>query len=392
MDNILENIKDIKPWLISVRRDLHSTPELGLEEFLTREKIMGYLDEIGIDYTTFDNHTGVMASLIVPNAKKTIAIRADIDALPIIENNNLSYKSIFPGKMHACGHDAHTAILLGTCKVLFQMKESLNVNVKFLFQPAEETVGGAKLLIEDGCMENPKVDYTIGLHVNPDINTGCVELKYDTMNASTDTINIKIKGKQGHSAYPHEGVDAIVCSAHVITALQTLISRNISPNDSVVLSLGVINGGVVGNIICGEVNIKGTLRTLNSNTREFAKKRIIEIVYSTCKSFGAFGSVDIEEGYMPLINDNFIVDIVKENSIKLLGKDNVLLKKYPSLGAEDFSFFLNYSKGAFYHLGCRNEEKSITAHLHSEDFNIDENCLKIGVALHIMNVFSLSNL
>ena len=387
MNSLTNKIKNLKSWLIDVRRDLHKTPELGLEEFLTKEKIIKYLEEIGIDYTTYPDHTGVMAYI-----NNTVAIRADIDALPIVETNNKSYKSIHSGKMHACGHDAHTAILLGSCKVLYDMRDELDVNVKFLFQPAEETVGGAKLLIKDGCMENPKVDYTIGLHVMPHINTGMVELQYGSMNASTDTVSITIEGKQGHGAYPHQGVDAIVAAGHVICALQSIVSRNIDPVDSVVLSLGVINGGIKENVICPKVTIGGTLRTLNPDTRRYAKERIKEIVDFTCKGLGAKGSVDIEEGYAPLVNDNFVVDIVKENAINLLGKDNVVFRKHPSLGAEDFSFFLEHSKGAFYHLGCRNEEKNILSPLHTADFDIDEDCLEIGVMLHVLNTLSFAKL
>ena len=380
MNSLTNKIKNLKSWLIDVRRDLHKTPELGLEEFLTKEKIIKYLEEIGIDYITYPDHTGVMA-YINKNAKNTVAIRADIDALPIVETNNKNYKSIHSGKMHACGHDAHTAILLGSCKVLYDMRDELDVNVKFLFQPAEETVGGAKLLIKDGCMENPKVDYTIGLHVMPHINTGMVELQYGSMNASTDTVSITIEGKQGHGAYPHQGVDAIVAAGHVICALQ-----------SIVLSLGVINGGIKENVICPKVTLGGTLRTLNPDTRRYTKERIKEIVDFTCKGLGAKGSVDIEEGYAPLVNDNFVVDIVKENTINLLGKDNVVFRKHPSLGAEDFSFFLEHSKGAFYHLGCRNQEKNILSPLHTADFDIDEDCLEIGVMLHVLNTLSFAKL
>ena len=392
MEKFLNKFKDLSPWLISVRRDLHSTPELGMEEFLTKNKIIKYLNEIGIQYTTFQNHRGVMAYINTPNATRTIAIRADIDALPILEENNLDYKSIYPGKMHACGHDAHTAILIGTCKVLCEMKDELDVNVKFFFQPAEETDGGALPMINDNCMENPHVDFTIGLHVMPHIEVGQVELQYDSMNASTDTIKIKITGKHAHGAYPHQGTDAIVVAANVITSLQTIVSRNIDPTNSVVLSLGVINGGTRGNIICNEVEIVGTLRTLDSATRNFSKKRISEIVDFTCKSFGASGSLIIEEGYAPLVNDNFVVDIVKDNTIKLLGENSVVFRKHPSLGAEDFSFFLEKSKGAFYHLGCGNFSKDITAPIHTPQFNIDEDCLQIGVILHVMNVLSLSKI
>ena len=392
MNNILYESINIKDWLISVRRDLHSTPELGLEEFITKDKIIKYLKEINIDYKTFENHTGIVAYINTPNATKTIAIRADIDALPITELNDLDYKSLFNGKMHACGHDAHTAILLGTCKLLNKMKDKLNVNLKFFFQPAEETVGGAKLLIKDNCMKNPDVDYMLGLHVQPYLESGQVEIQYGTMNASTDTINITVKGKQGHGAYPHLGIDAIVVASNIITNLQTIVSRNIDPTDSIVLSLGTINGGTKANIICNEVKINGTLRTLNPKTRIFAKSRIEDIVKYTCMAYNADGFVEIEEGYSPLVNDNSVVDIVKNSAVNLFGKDNVFIREKASLGAEDFSFFLENSKGAFYHLGCGNKSKNITSGLHTANFNIDENCLALGVALHIKNIFNLSNI
>ena len=392
MNNILDESINIKDWLISVRRDLHSTPELGLEEFITKDKIIKYLKEINIDYKTFENHTGIVAYINTLNAKKTIAIRTDIDALPITELNDLDYKSLFNGKMHACGHDAHTAILLGTCKLLNKMKDKLNVNLKFFFQPAEETVGGAKLLIKDNCMKNPDVDYMLGLHVQPYLESGQVEIQYGTMNASTDTINITVKGKQGHGAYPHLGIDAIVVASNIITNLQTIVSRNIDPTDSIVLSLGTINGGTKANIICNEVKINGTLRTLNPKTRIFAKSRIEDIVKYTCMAYNADGFVEIEEGYSPLVNDNSVVDIVKNSAVNLFGKDNVFIREKASLGAEDFSFFLENSKGAFYHLGCGNKSKNITSGLHTANFNIDENCLALGVALHIKNIFNLSNI
>ena len=241
-------------------------------------------------------------------------------------------------------------------------------------------------------MENPKVDYTIGLHVMPHINTGMIELQYDSMSASTDTVNITIEGKQCHGAYPHQGIDSIVVAGHVICALQSIVSRNIDPTDSVVLSLGLINGGIKENVICPKVTISGTLRALNSDTRKYAKERIKEIVDFTCKGLGALGSIDIEEGYAPLVNDSFVVDIIKENAINLLGKDNVVFRKNPSLGAEDFSFFLEHSKGAFYNLGCRNEDKNILSPLHTADFDIDEDCLEIGVMLHVLNTLSFAKL
>ena len=378
--------------MINLRETIHMYPEDGFSEFTTSKIIIEELEKLGIKVQKNVAKTGVVGLIEGKYPGKTVLLRADMDALKIQEQADVEYKSKIDGMMHACGHDAHTAILLGSCKVLYDMRDELDVNVKFLFQPAEETVGGAKLLIKDGCMENPKVDYTIGLHVMPHINTGMVELQYGSMNASTDTVSITIEGKQGHGAYPHQGVDAIVAAGHVICALQSIVSRNIDPVDSVVLSLGVINGGIKENVICPKVTLGGTLRTLNPDTRRYTKERIKEIVDFTCKGLGAKGSVDIEEGYAPLVNDNFVVDIVKENTINLLGKDNVVFRKHPSLGAEDFSFFLEHSKGAFYHLGCRNQEKNILSPLHTADFDIDEDCLEIGVMLHVLNTLSFAKL
>lgn len=389
---IYEKANEIKEWLIKVRRDLHKTPELGMEEFITRDKIKKYLDEIGIEYSESKKHTGITGIILNESANMTIALRADIDALPIEEKSQCDYKSIHGGKMHACGHDAHTAILLGVAKILNSIKNQIPVNVKFLFQPAEETVGGAQFMIEDGCLDNPKVDYILGLHVMPNVDTGYIEVKHNTLNASTDTIKITVDGKQAHGAYPENGVDAIVIGAHVITALQTIVSRNIAPTNSAVLSLGIIKGGIKENIICDKVEISGTLRTLDPKTRAFAKERIHQIVKDVSSSFGGVGTVEIEIGYAPLVNNNFVVDIIKEQGKILLGDDKVLVKEHPSLGAEDFSFFLEHTKGAFFHLGCKNESKNITSPLHTAEFNIDEDCLPIGVAMQIMNLLSLSKI
>lgn len=387
---MIEKIEQINNWLINVRRDLHQSPELGLKEFVTKQKIIKYLDEIKIEYKTFKNHTGVMAYINTKNAEKTIAIRADIDALPIEEKTNLPYKSKNKNCMHACGHDAHTAILLGVCKICFENKDKLNVNLKFLFQPAEETVGGAKLLINDGCLKNPKVDYILGLHVDPNLEVGKVEFKYDTLNASSDSVIIKIKGKKSHGAYPHQGTDAIVALSSVITSLQSLISRNLSPTNPAVLSFGTINGGFAQNIICDEVILKGTLRTLNEETRDFCKNRITQIVKNVSSAYLCESEIYFEKGYDALINDNFVVDILKSNLKNFLNQENIITRKNPSLGVEDFSFFLNETKGAFYHIGCKNESKNIIFPLHSDKFNIDEDCLKFGVLVHILNIFALS--
>lgn len=387
MLNICEIDPIIEKWLIDVRRDLHKTPELGLKEFKTKQKILNYLDQIGINYKTYSNHTGIMA-YIDSNKDKTVAIRADIDALPIIEELNIPYKSEISGNMHACGHDAHTAILLATCKILYTFKDMLNVNVKFFFQPAEETIGGATLMIEDGCMNSPNVDCILGLHVDPRLPVGTLELKYNTLNASTDTLDINVLGSKCHAAYPHLGTDAILIASHVITALQSISSRNIDPLDSIALSLGTINGGVKENILCDKVNIRGTLRTLNEDVRSLSKLKIHKICKEVSQSFGGDCTVNIEEGYPVLKNNNKIIDYIKKNATELFEHDKIIIRESGCLGAEDFSYYLERCKGAFYHIGCRNDDKNINSPLHSPTFNIDEDCLKYGVMIHVKNVLS----
>lgn len=389
---LIKECKNIEPWLIRIRRDIHKTPELSEEEYETKKKIIKYLKEIGIDYIDFKDHNGVMAYIINENAKRTIAIRADIDALPIKEEINSSYKSINEGVMHACGHDAHTAILIGACKILYSIRNKLNVNVKFLFQPAEETVGGARFLIKDKCLENPKVDYIFGLHVMPSVDTGSIETKYDTLNASTDTLKISIKGKKAHGAYPENGADALVASAYVITALQSIISRNLSPLNSAVLTIGKISGGEAQNIICDEINMKATLRTLNQETRDFMLNRIKEIIENVSLAFGCSGELNLDGyGYPAVINDKLLVDIVKKNSEELLGEDKFIMKEKSSLGGEDFSFYTRECKAVFFNLGCRNKEKGIVEQLHTSKFSIDENCLSIGVMIHVANILYFNN-
>ncbi len=389
--DINKRIDEILEELVGIRRDFHTNPELSENEFRTQEKIREYLNKWEIE-NYICAETGVVGIIKGKHKGKTIGIRGDIDALPIHEKNDVPYSSVTPGVMHACGHDAHAAIVLGIAKIIKEMADSegsINGNVKLLFQPAEETIGGAERMIQEGCMEAPNVDYVLGLHVQPYLDSGKVELKHGKLNAATDSINIALKGKASHGAYPDEGIDAIVMAGYVITALQSIVSRNTSPINSVVVSLGKILGGVKDNIIADKVIITGTLRTLDDETRQFTKDKISNIVNNTAMAFGGEGLTTFYEGYKSLINDNEVVDIIKENAEKLLGKENVEFKEFPSLGAEDFSNFLDVAKGAFFHLGCGNSAKGITSPLHSEHFDIDEECLKVGVMLQVENIMTL---
>lgn len=386
-DIIWDEAKALDEWLIKTRRDIHKHPELGMEEYRTREKVTTLLDEMGISYETGYANTGVVGYIKGAKPGKTVALRADMDALPIKETNDVPYRSNVDGKMHACGHDAHTTILLGTARLLQKNKDHLHGTVKLFFQPAEETVGGAKPMIEEGVMDNPTVDAVFGLHVAPEIPVGQIGVKYGQMNASSDTLLMTVKGHSGHGAYPHEGKDAIVISSHVVTALQSIVSRNVDPRESAVISIGEIHGGKQKNIIADEVNMVGTLRTFTDDVRKLTLERIEDLLNYTTKALG--GSYHFElgtDGYTSLINNDAMVDLVKQTGEKMVGAEKVRTIDQASMGVEDFAYFSKAAPSAFFRLGCRNEEKGITHGAHTGAFDIDEDCLSIGVAMQTQNV------
>lgn len=392
-DNTLSAIRELyQTWLVAVRRHLHQNPELSDQELETQKFIMTKLSEMGVDEYQPIARTGVVAVIRGQEGGNTVALRADIDALPMQESNDVPYRSQVPQVSHACGHDAHTAIALGVARYFSERRKQFKGIVKLLFQPAEETIGGAKRMVEEGCMNNPKVDYVLGKHVMPYMETGKVEVKYGKLNASTDSLTIDIIGKASHGAYPDTGVDALLAASAVVQGVHTIVSRNVSPLESVVISLGTIKGGTKSNTICDQVTLKGTMRTVNETVRMATKGRLTKMVEDTASAFGAKGVVDISPGYDALINDDGIVDVIRETAETQLGPEKVRHKEYPSMGAEDFSFFLNEARGAFYHLGCGNREKGITASTHSVDFNIDEDCLAVGVYLDICIIEKLLQL
>ena len=370
-----------KDWIIDLRRRLHRIPEDGFREFKTQQVIMNALDEIGIPYTT--ERTWVIGLIEGGHPGETVALRADMDALPLTEPERCSFRSEHEGMMHACGHDAHVAMALGAAKVLFGLREQLHGKVKLLFQPAEETVGGAEPMVQAGAMENPHVDRVYGIHVMPNLPVGKVETRVGTLNASTDTVKITVRGKAGHGAYPDLGTDAIVCAAQVITALQTVVSRNVSPLQSAVLTIGVIEGGTAQNIICDEVRMRGTLRTANGELRAMMKERIADIARNVAAGMGCEAEIAIIPGYAALVNNVDEADRVKRVASQLFGAENVVDKPAPSMGGEDFSFFSDCAPGAFFHVGCVSPEWMPAPPLHSRDFRIDEDCLTVGALMHV---------
>ena len=385
--HIEKRVSEITDQLVSFRRAMHAYPELGMEEIETNKKIRAFLSELGIPNRSIAQ-TGVIAQ-IGTGQSPVVALRADIDALPIDEQTNLPYRSQLPGKMHACGHDLHTSIQLGAAQILKEMENELQGTVKFLFEPAEETIGGAQQMVHEGCLESPPVDAILGLHVMPNLNTGIAEIKYGKMNAASDIITLSVKGKAGHGAYPEKATDAILIAASIVSALQSLVSRNVSPLNSVVLSFGAIHGGTFGNVIASEVSLKGILRTLDPDTRAYAQQRIAEIAQLQARSFGGEAIVQIEAGYKPVINHPQITQILENTLLAYLGNEKLVHKEYPSLGVESFSYFSSEVPGSFYHLGCRRPTDTETQTLHSALFNPDEKVIEIGVNTQVRAVLAL---
>lgn len=389
MEEVNQIIDNLKDEVISIRREIHMYPEIAFEEFRTSDLVYSYLKSLNLDVKKGVNKTGVVGDLIVDNAIGTVLLRADMDALPIREENDVPYKSKIDGKMHACGHDAHTAILLVAAKVLTKIKDKLKYNVRFAFQPSEERdPGGAKGMIEEGVLENPYVNYVFGLHVAGFFESPRILIKSGVMMAEADSFKIVIEGNGGHGAYPHKAVDPILIAAHTVVSLQSIVSREIDPLESVVVSIGKITAGDVFNVIPSRAEIDGTVRTLNHSTAEFVKSRIEAISKGISSSFRGDSTLEYVFGYPPLVNDEKATDFIRRVGELVVGKENVLPAPI-SMGGEDMAYFLQERKGAFYWLGALNKEKGIVYPNHSPKFDIDEDVLPIGVKMHVQTVIQL---
>ena len=382
MITFLEEANRIKDELITIRRDSHEHPELGFEEKRTSEKIKEFLTKEGIPYVEVAK-TGVCG--IIKGEKKdnnrVIGLRADMDALPIQDKKVCSYSSKVPGKMHACGHDAHTTILLGVARILNKNKRLFGGCVKLFFEPAEETVGGAPFMIKEGVLENPRVDAIVGLHVTEDLDYGKIRIKSGVVNAASNPYKIKIKGRGGHGAAPHTTIDPIVIASNVVMALQTIVSREIAPVNPSVITVGSINGGTAQNVIPEEVEITGIIRTLTKEDREYVVRRFKELVTGICRGMRGECDIYIEEGYPCLYNNATMVERVKYVGKELLGVENVVEQKHPSMGVESFAFFAMERTSAFYYLGTGNRTKGTDKAAHSNLFYIDEDAIPLGVAM-----------
>jgi amidohydrolase len=377
---VKEKIAEMKDWLVETRRTLHMNPELGFEEVETAKLVAGYLDKFGLRVRTGMARTGVIGLLEGSKPGRTVAIRADMDALPMEEANQVPYRSKAKGKMHACGHDAHVTILLGVARLFSSLSQEVQGNIKWIFQPAEEGGGGGRVLTEEGVLEDPKVDAIFGAHLFPDLQIGKVGIHEKEGLAATDRFVIKMIGRGAHGAYPHLSRDPIAAVGHLITQIHTIVSRSISPLDSAVITIGKVSGGTAFNIIPDEAEILGTVRSLTPQVRQELKSRMEQATRGVAESFGMDSAFDFQYGYPALVNDPEMSRLVATACAKGIGKENVEFIR-PSMGGEDFSYYLQKVPGSFFRLGCRNEAKGIVHPFHSSRFDIDEEVLPFGVEM-----------
>lgn len=381
-NRIKERAAQIHEELRTIRHHIHSNPELSFEEYQTQAYIKKQLEAIGIDEISPIANTGLVAMIRGKAGNdKVIALRADMDALPITEQNTTDYVSKNPGVMHACGHDVHSTSLLGAAKILFETREDWSGTIKLIFQPGEEkTPGGASIMIKEGVLKNPEPASIIGQHVMPFLPVGTVGFRPGLYMASTDEIYLTVKGKGGHGAMPQFNIDPVLISAHIITGLQQIVSRNAQPIVPSVLSFGKVIANGATNVIPDEVHIEGTFRTLDEKWRKEAHEKIIKMAKGIAQSMGGDCEVEIRHGYPYLKNDEDLTLKVISWAKEYMGAENVKALDI-WMAAEDFSYYSQEMPACFYRLGTRNEAKGIVSSVHTPTFDIDEDALPIGAGL-----------
>ncbi len=377
--------EDLQRWAASlstilhhvraVRRELHAHPEVSGQERETKARILRELTALGIETVEFEGCNGVMG-ILRNGAGRCVAIRADMDALPVQEETGLPFASEQPGVMHACGHDVHMAMALGSARWLSEHRDAWHGTVKWLFEPMEETLGGSQFMVAQGCMKNPDVDWVIGQHVNPRYPAGTFYCKPGFVSGASDELFLTVRGQSCHGAYPESGTDAIVIAAQVISALQILISRNISPFEPAALTIGEIHGGRTNNVVCGEVKMHGTLRTLSPEIREKLKARIRQTVASVAEGMGGTGETEFRPGYGAVRNDDAAYAMVEDCARALLGSDRMVKRAAASLGVESMCYFMAETPGVYYDIGS-----GLSTALHTPTLMIDEEVLLPGTAM-----------
>lgn len=381
---ILPEVTAIKDEIIANRRDFHKYPELGFKEHRTAKVIAEKLKAYGIDVRTGIGKTGIIGDLHGKGSGKTIALRADMDALPVQETSDVSYKSQNDGIMHACGHDGHMAMLLGAAKILSQKRDLFKGNIRFIFQPAEEEEGGARYMITDGCLKN--VDEIYGMHLWNYQPYGEISVKSEAVMAAADIFDITVKGIGGHGAAPQGTVDAIVAASNLIINLQTIVSRNTDPLESTVITVGKIEGGHGFNIIADEVKLRGTVRAMTEKNRLMVKTRMQEVIDGIAKASGATIELDYQDGYPPTNNDEQATQTVQKVAQKIVGGE--IVEPYSTMSAEDFSYYLQKIPGCFFFIGSAPSDKEpMSVPHHCSHFDIDERALLVGTSMFVQLIF-----
>ncbi|MEA5497222.1 M20 family metallopeptidase [Limnoraphis robusta] len=376
-------IRNLQPQLVEWRRRLHQRPELGFKEQLTAEFISEKLKSWGIEHQTEIAKTGIVATINSGQPGPVLAIRADIDALPIQEQNQVSYKSQHDGIMHACGHDGHTAIALGTAYYLAHHRQDFKGIVKIIFQPAEEGPGGAKPMVEAGVLKNPDVDGIIGLHLWNNLPLGTVGVRSGALMAAVELFECTIQGKGGHGAMPHQTVDSIVVASQIVNALQTIVGRNVDPLDAAVVTVGSFHAGHANNVIADSAKMTGTVRYFNPKYAGFFGKRIEDIIAGICQGQGASYDLNYYSFYPPVINDSQMADLVKSVAETVIETPLGIVPDCQTMGGEDMAFFLQEIPGCYFFLGSANPEKDLAYPHHHPRFDFDETALGMGVEIFV---------
>jgi amidohydrolase len=380
---LLQKAREIREYLTKTRRHIHQHPELGFKEFETSSFVKKELETMGVEVVPLKTETGVLGILRGEKEGSDVvtALRADMDALPIVEQTGLSYASRNKGVMHACGHDGHTAGLLGVAKLLSSMKDRFSGTVKLIFQPAEEVLGGAESMVESGVLENPKVDTVIALHGWPSLEVGKIGIFYGPYMASADKFTVKITGSGGHGAYPHISADPVLAAAHAVVALQDIVSREIDALDRVVISVCTLEGGKAFNVIPEEVQFSGTVRCLNEEVRKTIEEKMDRIIKGIASTFGCNYELEYLYRVPMLVNDPEVINLVSEAANQALGEGHVVQTDHPAMGSEDFSIFINsVAHGGFIRLGVTSPGEE-QMKLHNDRFNFNDEALPIGVAV-----------
>ena len=382
MRDLQPMIHQLLPELVALRHDLHRHPELAYEEHGTAGRIIAQLQDVpGIDLRTGVAGTGVVATLGAQRPGPCVALRADMDALPIEEQGDHAHRSTVPGKMHACGHDGHVTCLVGAARVLAQLGDELEGPVKFLFQPAEEGGGGGRKMCEEGVLDDPPVRAIFGLHGVPGLVQGEIGVRSGGALASADRLTIVVHGVGAHAAYPHQGIDTVLVAAHIIVALQSIAARNTEPLDSVVVTIAQVHGGMADNIIPDQVQLSGTVRTLNAETRRLTFERVERVATETARAFGASAEVAFDEGYPVLENDPAATDYVRRVASATYGVNAVDVN--PAMGSEDFAFYAQRVPASFFALGVRPADRDTYPTLHQPDYDFHDGAIPLGVAMHV---------